>query len=114
MFPVGTAPGAAQTTKLINQLLVGTHLAATAEAFALTDERRRPPRVADQPDRYVPRHRLAEREGELIHLTLLGRACGASSLSFESSLRLVELMKQLNAAQTSLAAIAQLAGASLK
>jgi len=44
---------------------------------------------------------LAEREGELIHLTLLGRACGASSLSFESSLRLVELMKQLNAAQTS-------------
>jgi len=44
---------------------------------------------------------LAELEGELIHLTLLGRACGASSLSFESSLRLVELMKQLNAAQTS-------------
>ncbi|MCQ9186260.1 hypothetical protein KMT30_45965, partial [Streptomyces sp. IBSBF 2953] len=43
---------------------------------------------------------LAEREGELLHLTLLGRACGASSLSFESSLRLVELMKQLNAAQT--------------
>lgn len=42
---------------------------------------------------------LAEREHELIHLTLLGRACGASSLSFESSLRLVELMKQLNAAQ---------------
>jgi putative dehydrogenase len=35
VFPVGTAPGAAQTTKLINQLLVGTHLAATAEAFAL-------------------------------------------------------------------------------
>lgn len=25
---------------------------------------------------------LAERHGELIHLTLLGRACGASSLSF--------------------------------
>lgn len=43
---------------------------------------------------------LAEREGELIHLTLLGRACGASSLSFESSLRLVELMKQLDASQT--------------
>jgi len=43
---------------------------------------------------------LAEREGDLVHLTLLGRACGASSLSFESSLRLVELMKQLNAAQT--------------
>jgi len=43
---------------------------------------------------------LAEREDDLVHLTLLGRACGASSLSFESSLRLVELMKQLNAAQT--------------
>ncbi|QDF96898.1 DEAD/DEAH box helicase [Azoarcus sp. DD4] len=43
---------------------------------------------------------LAEREGDLIHLTLLGRACGASSLSFESSLRLVELMAQLDAART--------------
>lgn len=43
---------------------------------------------------------LAEREGDLIHLTLLGRACGASSLSFESSLRLVELMGKLNTAQT--------------
>jgi replicative superfamily II helicase len=42
---------------------------------------------------------LAEPEGELIHLTLLGRACGASSLSFESSLRLVELMGHLVAAQ---------------
>ena len=43
---------------------------------------------------------LAEQEGELIHLTLLGRACGSSSLSFESSLRLIELMKQLNAAHS--------------
>jgi helicase len=43
---------------------------------------------------------LAEREGDLIHLTLLGRACGASSLSFESSLRLVELMGRLDAART--------------
>ncbi|WP_423197042.1 MULTISPECIES: DEAD/DEAH box helicase [unclassified Cupriavidus] len=43
---------------------------------------------------------LAEREGDLIHLTLLGRACGSSSLSFESSLRLVELMGHLNVAQT--------------
>ena len=43
---------------------------------------------------------LAEREGDLIHLTLLGRACGTSSLSFESSLRLVELMGRLNVAQT--------------
>ncbi len=36
---------------------------------------------------------LAETEGDLIHLTLLGRACGSSSLSFESSLRLVELVR---------------------
>lgn len=43
---------------------------------------------------------LAELDGELVHLTLLGRACGASSLSFESSLRLIELMRQLNVAQT--------------
>ena len=39
---------------------------------------------------------LAEMEGDLIHLTLLGRACGASSLSFESGLRLVELMKRID------------------
>jgi len=44
---------------------------------------------------------LAERQGDLIHLTLLGRACGASSLSFESSLRLVELLGHINVAQTS-------------
>jgi helicase len=44
---------------------------------------------------------LAEREGELIHLTLLGRACGSSSLSFESSLRLVELMRQIKGVNTS-------------
>jgi helicase len=42
---------------------------------------------------------LAEQDGEIIHLTLLGRACGASSLSFESGLRLVELMRQLDIAQ---------------
>jgi putative dehydrogenase len=35
VFHVGTEPGAAQVIKLINQLLVGIHLAATAEAFAL-------------------------------------------------------------------------------
>jgi replicative superfamily II helicase len=43
---------------------------------------------------------LAEQGGDLIHLTLLGRACGSSSLSFESSLRLIELMRQLNTART--------------
>ncbi|GAB3515852.1 DEAD/DEAH box helicase [Emticicia fontis] len=39
---------------------------------------------------------LANLEGEVLHLTLLGRACATSSLSFDSSLRLVELMGQLN------------------
>jgi helicase len=37
---------------------------------------------------------LAEQEGEQLQLTLLGKACGRSSLSFESSLRLVEILKQ--------------------
>jgi helicase len=36
---------------------------------------------------------LAERDGEFISLTLLGKACGRSSLSFDSALRLVELLK---------------------
>ena len=35
----------------------------------------------------------AERDGIFILLTLLGRACGQSSLSFESALRLVELLR---------------------
>ncbi|MEY9697516.1 DEAD/DEAH box helicase [Bradyrhizobium diazoefficiens] len=43
---------------------------------------------------------LAERDGDLIRLTLLGRACGSSSLAFESSLRLIELMRQLDIART--------------
>ena len=43
---------------------------------------------------------LAERDGDLIHLTLLGRACGSSSLSFESSLRLIELLRKVKASQT--------------
>ena len=43
---------------------------------------------------------LAERQGDLIHLTLLGRACVSSSLSFESSLRLVEMLGNVNVALT--------------
>jgi 3-hydroxyisobutyrate dehydrogenase len=35
IFHVGAEPGAAQVVKLINQLMVGTHLAASAEGFAL-------------------------------------------------------------------------------
>ncbi|MBI5203687.1 MAG: caspase family protein [Nitrospirae bacterium] len=36
---------------------------------------------------------LVEKEGDYVQLTLLGRACGRSALSFESTLRLVELLK---------------------
>lgn len=36
---------------------------------------------------------LLEQEREYIQLTLLGRACGTSALSFESALRLVELLR---------------------
>lgn len=43
---------------------------------------------------------LAERESEFLHLTLLGRACGGSSLSFESALRLVELLRPLDIDKT--------------
>ncbi len=38
---------------------------------------------------------LAALDGEMLHLTLLGRACATSSLNFESSLRLVELMNNI-------------------
>jgi len=36
---------------------------------------------------------LIEEEGEIVHLTLLGKACGESVLSFLSAMRLVELLK---------------------
>jgi len=38
---------------------------------------------------------LVEQEGDYIQLTLLGRACGRSSLSFESTLRLVEFLNEI-------------------
>ncbi|PJZ49205.1 DEAD/DEAH box helicase [Leptospira saintgironsiae] len=44
---------------------------------------------------------LAELEGDFIHLTLLGRACGSSSLSFESSMRLVEILKEIDTSKIS-------------
>lgn len=39
---------------------------------------------------------LAEEEGGILHLTLLGQAVGSSSLSFESGLRLVELLRAVD------------------
>jgi replicative superfamily II helicase len=41
---------------------------------------------------------LVEQDGEFVRLTLLGRACGNSTLSLESALRLVELLRGLGAA----------------
>lgn len=41
--------------------------------------------------------RLADESEGRINLTLLGQACGSSSLSFESALRLVELMRGFDA-----------------
>src|SRR5581483_7977831 len=40
---------------------------------------------------------LVEQDGEWIQLTLLGSACGRSALTFESSMRLVELLRGMNA-----------------
>jgi helicase len=37
---------------------------------------------------------LVEEEGDFIQLTLLGQACGKSSLSFQSAMRLVEFLKR--------------------
>lgn len=45
---------------------------------------------------FVPRmvdDGLLERDTGMLHLTLLGKACGASSLSLESSLRLIEMIR---------------------
>ena len=44
---------------------------------------------------------LVEQEGEFIQLTLLGRACGKSALSFESAMRLVEFLKNTSASDFS-------------
>jgi helicase len=38
---------------------------------------------------------LLEVEGEFVRLTLLGRACGRSALSFRSALRLIELLRSV-------------------
>jgi replicative superfamily II helicase len=40
---------------------------------------------------------LVEEENQYVQLTLLGRACGQSSLEFESSLRLVEMLRSIPA-----------------
>lgn len=38
---------------------------------------------------------LIEAEGEFVSLSLLGRACGRSSLSFESAMRLIEIVRNV-------------------
>lgn len=42
---------------------------------------------------------LIEQEGERVGLTLLGRACGESALSFASAMRLVETLRKVGAQQ---------------
>jgi len=44
-----------------------------------------------------PRTHLVEEENNSVHLTILGRACGESVLSFKSAMRLVELLKNYSA-----------------
>jgi helicase len=58
------------------------------------------PRVANFVERLLQAG-LAEKEGDdVLHLTLLGQAVGSSSLSFESGLRLVELLRNIDVATT--------------
>jgi replicative superfamily II helicase len=45
---------------------------------------------------------IAEQEGSLLQLTIVGFACANSSLSFESVLRLLHLLRQLNPATATL------------
>lgn len=57
------------------------------------------PRITEKVNAFVARlvgAGLAEVAGELVHLTLLGKACGESSLSFESALLLVELLRSID------------------
>ena len=44
---------------------------------------------------------LLEQEGDLVRLTLLGRACGQSSLSLQSTMRLVDLLRSSGISQIS-------------
>jgi helicase len=44
---------------------------------------------------------LLERQGDDVQLTLLGRACGQSNLSFESAMRLIEAAKSIPPAELS-------------
>ncbi|WP_246727527.1 hypothetical protein [Rhizobium laguerreae] len=49
---------------------------------------------------------LAEMRDDLVHLTLLGKACGASSLAFESSLRLVGMLTETDIAADEISILA--------
>lgn len=52
-------------------------------------------RIEDLLDRMIA-DRLIEQNGDVLHLTMLGRACGESPLTLESALRLVEVVGQLD------------------
>lgn len=49
---------------------------------------------------------LVEQEGDSVSLTLLGRACGQSSLAVTSAMRLVELLRQAGSACTAMQLLA--------
>ena len=74
-----------------SQAAFAATLGSSPESYRTWDAGRRAP-----PPKVLARARaLATHQDDL-----LGRACGSSSISFESSLRLIELMRQLNTAQT--------------
>lgn len=80
----------------VPRLLVNTFAGYTASREDTAWEQRVSLEVSGFIDRLLGAG-LAEPDGDLIHLTMLGRACGSSSLSFESNLRLIELMRPLEA-----------------
>ena len=58
-------------------------------------------RIEDLLDRMIS-YGLVEQENEFVQLSLLGRACGSSALTFESSLRLVEFIDSVTPENLSL------------
>ncbi len=58
-------------------------------------------RIEDLLDRMIS-YGLVEQENEFVQLSLLGRACGSSALTFESSLRLVEFLDSVTPENLSL------------
>lgn len=73
----------------------GGYLAAKASPASATSVEAVVERLVER----MLRLELLEQEEERIGLTLLGRACGASSLSFESCMRLIEVLRAVGQQQ---------------